>query len=188
MPMPATPGIADERLCDLFESFAARTPAPGGGAAAGVAAALAAALCSMAARFSTSRLATAEELAITADALRSRALRLAGEDAAAYASVLAARRLPIDNDPSVRNEAIARAMAYAVAVPREIAEVAAEVARIASDLSLAGNPNLLGDAVTARLLAEAAGGAATKLIEINLSGQPQTSEAGQARGEGPTTS
>jgi formiminotetrahydrofolate cyclodeaminase len=167
--MPMTT-LADERLGDLLDSFAARTPAPGGGSAAGVVVALAAALCAMAARFSAGRLASAEEIAAAADGLRERALRLAADDSLAYAAVLAARRLPEAPDPAVRQEAVATAMARAVAVPLEVSEIGADVARLATQLAATGNPNLLGDARTAVLLAEAAAAAASTLVEINLSG------------------
>lgn len=175
--------LGQERLGDLLDSLAARTPAPGGGAAAGIVLALAAALCAMAARYSSSRLATAEEMAITADALRARAIRLAGDDSLAYGAVLAARRLPSGTDPAVREEAIATAMAQAVAVPLEISEVSAEVARMATEIASAGNPNLLGDALAAQFLAEAAAAAAKTLVEINMSGEPH-----QARGPDQTAS
>jgi formiminotetrahydrofolate cyclodeaminase len=169
MPMPATPEITRQRLGELLDALAARTSAPGGGAAAGVALALAAALCAMAARFSSGRLDSAEEIAVTADGLRFRALSLASDDSVAYASVLAARRLPAGTDPVVRQEVLAAAMAQAVAVPLEISEIGTEVARLATEVASAGNPNLLGDALTSVLLAEAAAAAAATLVEINLS-------------------
>jgi formiminotetrahydrofolate cyclodeaminase len=168
-PDPAA-SLAGERLGDLLESLAARTPAPGGGSAAGIVLALAAALCAMAARFSA-RLAAADEIAATADRLRQRAIHLAAEDSLAYAGVLQARRLRPGTDPALREEAIAAAMAQAVAVPLEISEIGAEVARLATEVASAGNPNLLGDALTAVLLAEAAAAAAATLVEINVSDQ-----------------
>ena len=61
-------------------------------------------------------------------------------------------------------------MAQAVAVPLEVSEIGADVARLATQLAATGNPNLLGDARTAVLLAEAAAAAASTLVEINLSG------------------
>lgn len=161
--------FVDERLGDVLDSFAARTSAPGGGSAAGVVLAVAAALCAMAARFSSRQLDSADEIATTADRLRERAIRLATEDSLAYAAVLEARRLPTGTDPAVREEILAAAMAQAVAVPFEISEIGAEVARLATEVASGGNPNLLGDALTAVLLAEASAAAATTLVEINLS-------------------
>jgi methenyltetrahydrofolate cyclohydrolase len=161
--------FADERLGDLLDSFAERTSAPGGGSAAGVVLALAAALCAMAARFSSRQLDSAGEIAATADRLRERAICLAADDSRAYAAVLEARRLSAGTDPALREEVLATAMAQAVAVPLEISEIGAEVARLATVVASDGNPNLLGDAITAVLLAEAAAAAAATLVEINLS-------------------
>jgi formiminotetrahydrofolate cyclodeaminase len=168
MPKPSTPEIVDERLGDLLDSFAARTAAPGGGSAAGVVLAVAAALCAMAARFS-SRLVSAGEIASTSDRLRQRAIQLADDDSRAYIAVLEARRLSAGTDPALREEVLATAMAQAVAVPLEISEIGAEVARLATEVASGGNPNVLGDALTAVLLAEAAAAAAATLVEINLS-------------------
>ena len=135
----------------FLDEVAARTPAPGGGAVAAMAAASAAALVSMAARFSSS-----DPVASAGDELRARLVQLATDDAEAYTAVLASR-----GDP--RKEA----MRVATEVPRAIAAAAAEVAALAHSLAATGNPRLLGDARVAELLAEAAGKAATVLVEIN---------------------
>ncbi|HWT23941.1 MAG TPA: cyclodeaminase/cyclohydrolase family protein, partial [Solirubrobacteraceae bacterium] len=71
--------MRDATVADLLAAFAARTPAPGGGAAAGLACALGAALAEMGARF-----AELDAAAARAAELRETALRLAGEDAAGY--------------------------------------------------------------------------------------------------------
>lgn len=142
----------------LLERVAARTPAPGGGAVAALTAASAAALVAMAARFSG-------EPAARADELRARLEPLADADAAAYTAVLAARRLPAD-DPT-RARRVADAMAEATEVPRRVAAAADEVARLAAALVESGNPNLVGDARVAELLARAAAESATALVRIN---------------------
>jgi methenyltetrahydrofolate cyclohydrolase len=138
-------------VTSFLEEVAARTPAPGGGAVAAMAGASAAALVSMAARFSSS-----DALAAAGDELRARLVQLADDDAAAYTAVLAAR-----------GEARKEAMRVATDVPRAIASAAAEVATLAHGLVSSGNPNLLGDARVAEILAEAAGRAAGVLVEIN---------------------
>jgi formiminotetrahydrofolate cyclodeaminase len=162
---------ADRALGAYLEAVAERTPAPGGGAAAAVALALAAACCAMAARFSERQLPDAAEIAEAADTIRARALHLADEDANAYEAVLAARRLPAQLPVAERQEAMADAMAMAVAIPHEISELGAELARLATQVAAAGNQNLLGDALAAVLLAEAAAGAAATLVEINLAAE-----------------
>jgi methenyltetrahydrofolate cyclohydrolase len=142
----------------MLERVAARTPAPGGGAVAALTAAAAAALVSMAARFS-------DQPATRAEELRAHLEPLADADAAAYTAVLAARRLPTD-DPT-RARRMADALAEATEIPRRVASAAAEVAALAVRLVETGNPNLVGDARVAQLLATAAAEAATALVEIN---------------------
>jgi methenyltetrahydrofolate cyclohydrolase len=145
---------------------ASREPAPGGGAAAAIAVALAAALSSMAARFSTDRLADAAELANRAESLMEGVAPLARADAVAYGRVLAAYCIPGD-DPDARRERIREALSDAADVPLAIAETGAELAEVAARLAREGNPNLEGDAVAAALLAEAGVRAAAVLVEIN---------------------
>jgi methenyltetrahydrofolate cyclohydrolase len=147
------------------EAVAAPEPAPGGGAAAAATAALGAALVAMAARFSRSQLDDADEIAARADSLRERALELADEDAAAYAGVLTAFRLPKDADG--RRERVKDALQRACEVPREVAEGAAEVATLAAGVGARGNPNLAGDAATAAHLAVAATRSTLDLVLIN---------------------
>jgi formiminotetrahydrofolate cyclodeaminase len=171
--VPAGGGpFAELTVTQLLDSLAARTSAPAGGSAAAVSVALAAALCGMAARFSEASLGSAAEIARAADRLRERALQLADEDASAYAAVLAARRLPTDIGGDERDATLSEAMARAIAVPLEIAEIGGEIGLLATRLASEGNPNLLGDALTAMLLAEAAASAATTIAEINLGDQP----------------
>lgn len=149
----------------FLDAVAAPEPAPGGGVAAATTTALAAGLVAMAARFSHSRVGDADEIAERADALRERALTLADEDAAAYAGVLAAYRLPRAAED--RREQIKDALERACEVPLQIAEVAAEVATLAADIGARGNPNLTGDAATGAQLAVAAVRSATGLVLIN---------------------
>jgi formiminotetrahydrofolate cyclodeaminase len=60
----------------------------------------------------------------------------------------------------------------AAEVPAELAEIGADVAGIALRIAEEGNQNLLGDAVTAGLLAEAGARAAGALVAINLKQMP----------------
>ncbi|MDP9475198.1 MAG: cyclodeaminase/cyclohydrolase family protein [Actinomycetota bacterium] len=152
------------RFLDLTAS---REPAPGGGAAAAVAVALAAALSGMAARFSEDHLEDAAALAGRADGLREEASRLARDDAAAYARVLAAGRS--SGDPDLRRRRVKNALSDAADVPLTVAEAGVEVAGIAAHLAQNGNPNLRGDAICAAVLAEAGTEAAAVLVEMNLS-------------------
>jgi methenyltetrahydrofolate cyclohydrolase len=150
-------------LDDFLAAVAARTPAPGGGASAAAGCALGAALTEMSARF-----AGLDEAAHRAAELRAEGLRLAEADAAAYAPVLEALRLPAD-DP--RREPRLRAASSAAAdVPLLIAEAAAEVAELARRIAQDGNPHLRGDALVGADIAAGAARGAARLVEINLEG------------------
>ena len=131
---------------------------------AAVAVALAAGLSGMAARLSAGQL--ADGLAERADAARLRVAPLARIDAESYERVLDAYREP---DSKTRRERVSDALSGATDVPLAVAEVGNEVAGIAARLVEEGNTNLVGDAITAVLLAEAGVRAAVTLAEINLS-------------------
>jgi formiminotetrahydrofolate cyclodeaminase len=156
----------DQPVRQFLDQVAARTPAPGGGGAAGLTGALAAGLVAMAARFSAAQLPAAGELADRADQLRHRAAELVDEDAQAYTRVLDAFALPRQDEQ--RGQRIRSALERATAVPQEMTEIAAQVAEMAARLAAAGNPNLRGDSVSAALLAEASARAAACLVDINV--------------------
>jgi len=150
----------------FLDLLAARVPAPGGGGAAAVTCALAAGLVAMAARFSDAQLPAAADVADQADQLRERAAGLADQDAAAYGAVLDAYRRPAGGGE--RRQRIEAALRGAAEVPLEIAEIAAQVAGLAADVTAGGNPNLRGDTVTAAHLAEASARSAAALVDINV--------------------
>jgi methenyltetrahydrofolate cyclohydrolase len=141
-------------FAELLDRLAARTPAPGGGAAAAWACALAAGLVEMAASFADDA-----DAAGRARELRAEVLVLAERDGEAYAAALAARREGGD---------IAAAMAGAAEPPLRIAEASAEIAELAAAIAVTGKASLVGDALTGALLAEAAARAAARLAEMDL--------------------
>jgi formiminotetrahydrofolate cyclodeaminase len=156
----------DLPLGEFLDLVASGNPAPGGGSVAAVAVALAAGLSGMAARLSAGQLPDADGLAERADAARLRVAPLARMDAESYGRVLDAYREP---DSETRRERVSDALSGATDVPLAVAEVGNEVAGIAARLVEEGNTNLVGDAITAVLLAEAGVRAAVTLAEINLS-------------------
>jgi formiminotetrahydrofolate cyclodeaminase len=168
----------------FLDLVAAGEPAPGGGSVVAVSVALAAGLSSMAARLSTKQLADAAGLAQRAEGLRERVAPLARADALAYGRVLAAQR---DREGDDHDGRVRAALSEAADVPLAVAEVGAEVAGIAARLAGDGNPNLVGDALCAVLLADAGVRAAVTLVKINLveinpSGQPnEDGRLGRAR-------
>jgi len=166
--------MRDEPLDALLAAFADRTPSPGGGAAAGIGCALGAALAEMGARFAGD-----DAAAERAAALRAQGMRLAEADAAGYAPVLEAVRLPRDTPD--REARLHAALGRAADVPLAIAEAAAEVAVLARRVAADGRPALTGDALTGAELAAAAARAAARLVAIDLEHAPEDPRAARAR-------
>ncbi|HEY6425578.1 MAG TPA: cyclodeaminase/cyclohydrolase family protein, partial [Pseudonocardiaceae bacterium] len=77
-------GLLDYSVADLLDLFAAKQPAPGGGAAAAITAAMAAGLLGMAVRYSTAQLIDPAGRAAHADRVRVQLASLAEQDAEAY--------------------------------------------------------------------------------------------------------
>jgi methenyltetrahydrofolate cyclohydrolase len=109
--------------------------------------------------------------------LRTRALELAEVELHAFLPVLDALRLPRDQPD--RAERIAAARAEASRSPLEIARVAADLAELAAELAITGNPNLAGDAIAGALLADASAQAAARLVRINLTAGTEVTEAAE---------
>jgi methenyltetrahydrofolate cyclohydrolase len=140
-------------LKEFLDAVPARTPAPGGGAVAAVAASLAAGLTAMAARFAADGWDRRAEVVGRAEELRARVEPLADADAEAYAAFMDART--------------AETVERIVAVPHEIALVAAEVSELAALVVAEGNPTVSGDAAAGADLAAAAASIAARLVAIN---------------------
>jgi formiminotetrahydrofolate cyclodeaminase len=152
---------------ELLDTIAAETPAPGGGSVAAFVTEMAASLAAMAARFAHDWDGAAGAVA-QAETLRHRAAPLAAEDAVAYENVLTAMRMPEELESEVRNTLIGETLSRAADIPLLIAETAADVAELAAEIAVQGNPNLRGDAAAASLLAASAVRVAANLVEINL--------------------
>ena len=149
----------------------ARTPAPGGGAVAAIAASLAAGLTAMAARFAPDEWERRAEVVGRAEELRARVEPLADADAEAYGAYMADR-----TDENVER---------IIAIPFELAEIAAEVAELAALVAAEGNPNVSGDAAAGADLAAASASVGARLVRINASpGDVRVEEARGARADG----
>jgi len=166
-------------LHELLDRVAEKTPAPGGGSAAGIVTAMAAGLVTMAARFSADW-AEAPGAAAQAETLRARAAPLAQADADAYSDALAVLREPGGGDPEERDARIGDALSHAAEIPLQIAEVAADIAALAADVVERGNPNLRGDAAAGAVLAEAAARISANLVAINLTMQEEDERVARA--------
>ncbi|MFJ2031458.1 cyclodeaminase/cyclohydrolase family protein [Streptosporangium sp. NPDC087985] len=169
--------MRDEKISDFLARLADRVPAPGGGASAALHAAQAAALLGMVARYSTGEKYAEHRPAIEriigeTDELRSSALRLAEDDAAAFTAVTDAYKLPKDTDAAgaARSAAIATALIGAGKPPAEVIAVARAVVELAEELLPIGNRNVITDIAAATEAARAAATTARVNVEINLGG------------------
>ncbi|PYS93494.1 MAG: glutamate formimidoyltransferase [Acidobacteria bacterium] len=147
----------------------------GGGAAAAQAGVLAAALGEMVARLlarKSSGAETAQEAGETLQTLASLREQLAeavDEDAAAFARVLDARRLPRarDDERRARAHAIEEALKGAAIVPLEVASLAVQACELLETLAELGDAAWLSDAATGAQLALAAVTAARYNVLVN---------------------
>jgi formiminotetrahydrofolate cyclodeaminase len=175
----------------FIAQMASSAPTPGGGSAAALAGAMGAALVQMVVGLTTGRPDATpiedelHELALAAAGFQSELLQLVENDAAAYASVIAARRLPreTERERELRRVQIDAAMRDATRSPLHIAERASEVLALAERLAPIGNRNAISDAGVAGLLAAVSlrGGALN--VRINLpflpDDEPLRREAGE---------
>ncbi len=163
-------------IAGFVADLAARTPAPGGGAAAAITAALGAASGAMAARYTTGPkwpavTARAEALAAALDAAAADFQVLAERDAASYAQVQAVRKSGGD---------VAAAEAAALAVPVAVLARSADAASLLVDFLPVCNPNLASDVRVGVHLLAGAGRAAWRTVQVN---RPDAEVIAAARAE-----
>lgn len=175
----------------FIAELATDAPAPGGGSASALAGAMAAALVQMVVRLTTGREEAVDvendlrELGLAAAGFQSELLQLVDLDAAAYASVIAARRLPRESDRErqSRRVQIDAAVRESTRSPLTIADRSNEVLGLAERLAPIGNRNAISDAGVAGLLAAAAVRGAALNVRINLPSlaedEPLRREAGE---------
>jgi glutamate formiminotransferase/formiminotetrahydrofolate cyclodeaminase len=165
-----------ETVGSFVASVAAATPAPGGGSVAAHAGALGAALAQMVAGLTIGKKKYAavepemKEIALQAAGLVNELTALVPRDAAAYGLVMAAYKLPGDNDMDAakRKKAIDDALLGAAEVPLETARACVRVLELAAAVGARGNTNAVSDAGVAALLAEAACRGAVYNVRINV--------------------
>lgn len=168
--------LADLSLLTLLDRLASSDPVPGGGSASAIAGAMGAALVAMVAELTIGRTEYSEheetllELRTAAVERQQLLLSLADEDATAYQSVVAARRMPKETEPQreARAAALRTAMIEAARVPLRAANVAAEVLALAARIAPIGNRNAVSDAGVAAQLSGAALRGALLNVRINL--------------------
>jgi glutamate formiminotransferase/formiminotetrahydrofolate cyclodeaminase len=165
-------------LLDFVESVASSSPAPGGGSVSACAGTLAAALTGMVCRLTLGKKKYADvqdEISDTmkiADSLKRQLFGLIDEDAKAFDAVMAARKLPKDNEKQVasRAEAIQRATIVAAEVPLKVMKTCAEVLKVAKVAAEKGNVNSVSDAGCAALNCRSGALGAYLNVRINLPG------------------
>jgi glutamate formiminotransferase/formiminotetrahydrofolate cyclodeaminase len=168
-------------LSDWIDELASGSPTPGGGSAAALAGTLAAALVAMVARLTIGRKAyaaveaRAREILAEAERLRAELRRLVDEDAAAYAGVSRAYKIPKD-DPG-RSRAVDDALLGAARTPAEVVKRARRVQQLATEIGAIGNKNATSDARVAVLLAGTAIDGALENIKVNIAAMSQPERA-----------
>jgi len=178
--------VRETTLADYTEALASERPTPGGGSATAVAATLATSLTAMVVRLSLDRpkyLQHAElhaEALADSDAARHRFLRLADDDAAAYAAYREARGLPHDSDEeqSVRAAATRAAAREAASVPLTVVQECHRQVDLVERLVGRTNAYVASDLDVAVLLLEGAARGAAANVMVNL---PSIEDEGYAR-------
>ena len=185
-----TQRLNDLPLSDLVGRLATADPVPGGGSASALAGAMGAALVEMVVALTAGRPAaqghesTLEAIRTRAGALRADLLRLADEDADAYAAVVAARRLPKGTDAErvERQARITATVRAATRAPLDVVRASAEAFALAESLAPIGNRHAVSDVGVAGLLTAAAIRGAAMNVEINLPSLPEDDDLrGEAR-------
>lgn len=176
--------LADLSVADLIDRLATHDPIPGGGSAAALTGAMAAALVQMVVELTRGRPAAEgredelTEIGVAAAGFQSELVRLAEVDAAAYRSVLDARRLPreTERDREARRVQVDAATREAIRAPMATADRASRVLEIAGRLAPIGNRNAISDVGVGAELAAAAIRGALLNVEINLPYLPDDDE------------
>ena len=165
-----------ESLSGFVGSVASPNPTPGGGSVAAHVGALGAALAQMVAGLTVGKKkyvavdGEMREIAVRAAAVGNSLSTLVARDAAAYAIVAAAYKLPAETDAekAEKTARIDEALLHAADVPLETARACADVAELALVVAEKGNTNAASDAGVAALLAEAGCVGASYNVRINV--------------------
>jgi formiminotetrahydrofolate cyclodeaminase len=151
--------LLDHSVTDFARRLGSGDPTPGGGSASALSAALGASLVSMVVQLTAGRPTAAEHETVLGE-IEQRAARLSRElldlvelDAAAYDSVVAARRAAradtLGHDAEAHAVALRDATVGATRAPLRIAACAADVLRLAERLAAIGNRHALSDIAVA---------------------------------------
>jgi formiminotetrahydrofolate cyclodeaminase len=181
------PSILDLSVGELLQRLGSSDPTPGGGAAAALAGAVGAALIEMTANLTIGRprLADVEPQARSivgrAADLRERLSKMADADAAVFAEVGAAYKLPrqTDDDKAARTTAIQAALQAAAGVPLQTAQACATIIDLAEESAPILNVSVISDVLVGAVLAQAALQSAALNVEINLAAMTDPAKKGR---------
>lgn len=173
-------------LVDFQSALASKKATPGGGTAAAVALGQAAGLTEMVCSLTlgsekwSDGWQAAEIARLVAAEVLLDAGRLANEDSAAFDSVVAAFRMPKENEDEklLRRDAIRQGTLHAAKVPLETAKKGMDLLQTLEQLAAKGNGNAASDVGVASLLASAAVKGALFNVEINISSLPPEMASG----------
>ena len=175
---------AASSLDGWIDELAGAAPTPGGGSAAALAGTLAAALVAMVARLTIGKKAyagveaQARAILVEAEQLRGELRRLVDEDAAAYAGVSRAYKVP-KTDPH-RAQAIDDALLAAARPPADVVKRGRRLLALAQTIEHIGNKNAVSDARVAGMLARTAIDGATENVNANLAAVSDQARAKQS--------
>ena len=173
-------------LVDFQSALASKKATPGGGTAAAVALGQAAGLTEMVCSLTlgsekwSDGWQAAEIARLVAAEVLMDAGRLANEDSAAFDSVVAAFRMPKENEDEklLRRDAIRQGTLHAAKVPLDTAKKGMELLHTLEQLAAKGNGNAASDVGVASLLASAAVKGALFNVEINIASLPPEMASG----------
>jgi formiminotetrahydrofolate cyclodeaminase len=167
--------MIEKPFSELVQSFAAKTPTPGGGAAAAMSASLGTSLFLMAIRFSRGKKATLEfdsqleEIEKRLVQSLARLLPMAERDCASFDHVSKAYGLPkeTDEEKAIRARAIEEGMLGAMVVPEEALCMVRDVMRAMSSVLELVSRNIVSDLGSGSEILTAAAESAFLNVRIN---------------------
>ncbi|MGZ5353898.1 MAG: glutamate formimidoyltransferase [Actinomycetota bacterium] len=184
-------GTASQTLDAFLAGLASDAPTPGGGAVAAVCGAAGAALIAMVCRLTIGREAYEDvdakmrQVLEDADEARGAFLELADRDAEAFDAVMAAFKLPKDDDRrrAERSASIQSAYEGAARVPLVVAQRAVAMLHLARTSIEHGNVNAASDGLSAAHALHAATHSALANVSINIAGLKDAALAAEFRAE-----
>ena len=163
-------------LNKFMDDLASAEPTPGGGGAAAAMGSMGVALLSMVARLTLGKkgyegvIDEMQRQLDESESLRVRLFELVDQDAQAFNQLMAAYRLPKENDDqkATRADAIQKGLQEATKVPLACAEACAAGIRLAARSAETGNRNVISDTGAGVLALQAALRASALNVSINV--------------------